>query len=477
MTVDSQHPEYDLHLSEWQKVADCCNGQRAIKAKSSEYLPVMEGTTKQEKRYLNYLERAVFVNYVGRTRDGLLGAVFRKPVECDVPEVLDYLKKNADGAGESIESVAKDVTGEVIAKGRHLLLVDFPAVAEGITLEQQQALKAEASINRYTTEQVINWRVTSIGGKQVVDLIVLCEKYDSDEDEFAHDTEKQYRVLRLTDGIYSQQVYRDGVPTDEPQNPRKADGTLFKEIPAVFIGSENNDATVDIAPLADIAHVNLAHYRNSADLEENCFIHGQLTLGISSNMSTSAFTEANPNGITVGSMTGHFLGEGGGFTSVQAAENQLADKLMERKEEQMRKLGARMVEDSAAKTATQSKIDATGESSILSTIVDNVSQGFGRCIGWCGEFMGTDASDAAFQLNKKFFDDDANPQMMMAAMQLNDRGIVAKSDLQDMARSQGIVKESRTNEDIDGEVEITPPASMTGAAEVIPPNQDGQAVQ
>ena len=123
----------------------------------------------------------------------------------------------------------------------------------------------------------------------------------------------------------------------------------------------------------------------------------------------------------------------------------------------MRKLGARMVEDCANKTATQSRIDATGESSILATIADNVSGGLQTCIDWCGQFMGVDATESVYQLNKKFFDDDANPQLMMAAIQLNDRGVIAKSDLQDMARSQGIVNPERTNEDIDGEVEVVAP--------------------
>jgi len=134
---------------------------------------------------------------------------------------------------------------------------------------------------------------------------------------------------------------------------------------------------------------------------------------------------------------------------------------MSRKEEQMRKLGARMIVvgsiENTRQTATQSKIDATGESSTLNTIVDNVSEGLRQCFIWAGEFMGANAEDSVMQLNKKFFDDDANPQLMIAAIQLNDRGIVAKSDLQDMARSQGIVKETRTNEEIDGEVEISSP--------------------
>ena len=40
----------------------------------------------------------------------------------------------------------------------------------------------------------------------------------------------------------------------------------------------------------------------------------------------------------------------------------------------------------------------------------------------------------------------------MAAIQLNDRGIIAKSDMQDLARAQSILKADRSNEDVDNEV-------------------------
>lgn len=458
MTIESQHPEYEKHVKEWNKVTDCIAGQRAVKEKSTDYLPLMEGAQKGDVRYGNYIDRAVFVNYTGRTKDGLLGAIFRKPAEVEVPDALEYIIDNADGAGESLESLSKDVATEVIGKGRHFLLVDFPEVTKGMTLEEQQLLQPQASINRYTCEQAINWRAAVKNGRKMLDLVVLQEVYDANDDEFEYEEAIQHRVLRLRDGVYTQQVYRDGHPHTEEVTPRKANGQPFSEIPCIFIGSENNDATVDYSPLADIAHVNLAHYRNSADLEENCFVHGQMTLGISTSMSHSQFEEANPSGITVGAMSGHFLGEGGSFSSVQAAENQLADKLMERKEEQMRKLGARMVEATGAKTATQSRIDATGESSILSTIAGNVSSGINTCLGWAAEFMGTD-QETSYTLNTKFFDDDVNPQMLMAAIQLNDRGIIAKSDMQDLARAQSIIKPERTNDDIDEEVEVSDPAT------------------
>ena len=451
MNVDTEHPEYKTFISEWESIQDCCEGQRAIKQKNIKYLKPMEGVYQRDSRYQNYLNRAVFVNFTGKTREGLTGAIFRNSPDYYLPPETEYLEQNADGAGESLVSLAKDVVGEVIAKGRHALLVDYPQVAQGLSLEELNILSPKATINRYTCENFINWRVEVINGQKMLSLAVLCEHYDANDDEFVYEKEKQYRVLRLKDGVYTQQLYREDEPITNEYVPTKENGEPFNFIPLFIVGSENNDTTVDIPPLGDIAAINIAHYRNSADLEENCFVHGQLTLGVSSSMSLAQFQEANPDGITVGSMAGHFLGESGSFTAIQASENQLADKLMERKEEQMRKLGARMISVTANKTATQTLIEASGETSIMATISKNVSEGIQKCIEWCGMFMGANQMPK-FTLSTKFFDEIADPQMLMAAMQLNEAGILAKSDMQNLARSQGVVNELRLNEDINADV-------------------------
>ena len=452
MPIDTQHSEYKKHLSDWEMVKDCCEGQSSVKSKKDKYLRPMSQVSTSDPRYLSYIARANFVNFTGRTKEGLTGAVFREDPEIELPSECEYLLENADGAGETLISLAKDVTGEVVGRGRHVLLVDYPPLEANLTAEQIQNLSPQATINRYNCESLINWRVDKVNGQKILGLAVLKETYNASSDEFEFDAEIQYRVLRLTNGVYSQQVYRENKPFEQEIIPLKADGTPFSIIPMFIIGAENNDSEVDTPPLADIAHLNIGHYRNSADLEENCFVHGQLTLGVSSSMSHDQFEAANPNGIVVGAMAGHFLGEGGSFSVVQAEKNQLADHLMERKESQMRKLGARMIsEGGSVKTATQSLIEQAGETSILTTIADNVSEGIQQCINWCGEFMGA-ASEALFKLNTEFFDDTNDPQMLMAAMQLNEGGVIAKSDMQNLARDQGVIKDGRTNEDIDAEL-------------------------
>ena len=92
MSVEQQNPEYSTYLDEWRMVQDCCDGQRAIKKKRTKYLPSMEGVSEVDTRYVNYLSRAVFVNFTGKTRDGLTGAIFRNHPEVVLPSETEYLE-------------------------------------------------------------------------------------------------------------------------------------------------------------------------------------------------------------------------------------------------------------------------------------------------------------------------------------------------------------------------------------------------
>lgn len=459
MGVETTHPEYDKMLDEWLLVKACSSGSREVKKLKTAILPA-PGAQKgvyNEDRYSAYLTRAIYTNITGRTKSGLTGAAFRLPSTVDLPGELDYLNDDADGSGQSLEQLTKDVFSSLLDDGRQVLLTDYPPADADQTAEQQAQQDLKATINRYDATCLINWKVEIINGKCQLALAVLRESYNKSEDEFDHDNQVQYRVLRLVDGVYTQQVYKDNMPIEEVRTPTMANGSVFDFIPLFIIGAQNNDATVDDIPLADIAHVNVGHYRNSADLEENSFVHGQMTLGITSDMDSAQFKEMNPNGIVVGANAGHFLGETGGFHTAQASENQIADKLQERKEAQMLALGARLVEPNAeAQTATAAKIDATGENSVLSDLVTNVEEGVRKSIEWCGLFMGSDA-DFTYEMNRQFFDDSIDPQLLMAAIQGYQLSVIPKSSLQNSYRKSGIVDAEVTNDDINSELRKATP--------------------
>jgi len=488
------HSDYSRMKDEWSMVRACVSGPVAVKDLGIRLLPppdLKEGVCDVD-RYGRYKGRAIYTNYTGRTSSGLVGAAMRKDPTIELDPLLEFLNENADGAGLTLSRLSKKSLSEVVQQGRETLLIDYPEIDKTLTAEEQNQIKPQAFIRRYQALDFINWKTRIISGREVLTLAVLREKYDQSENDFTYTEGIQHRILRLEELegfnglVYTQEVQISPIldasnqqkPKEGDQQsikyvPRQSDGNPFSEIPLVCIGSDSNDFDVDYIPISDIAHVNIGHYKNSADLEENNFLHGQLTIGVHSSMDGDEFLKLNPNGINVGAHSAHFLGENGGFTSVQADPSQLGDVLMKRKEEQMRAIGAKMVEDrDGQNTATGRRIDATGENSVLGDLVSNVETAYRKVIEFCAMFMGS-TGENIFEMNREFFPDNVDPQLIMAAIQLNDRGVIAKQDLRSLSRKADVVKHNRTDEEIEKDVSQESP--LVGPGLGGPNNQSQEA--
>lgn len=463
MPVDTKHPDYDRFKFMWQKTRDAVRGSVAIKERRHEYLPVPDAESSDDRigsetmRYRQYLKRALYTNFTGRTKSALVGAAFRKEPSYELPTALEYLEYDATGDGLSLVQLAKDELSNLLETGRSILLVDYPQADEGLSLEEVARLDLRASIIPYTAEQCVNWKTDVVRGRKLLVLCVLAETYLESDDEFDHEAKTQYRVLRLREDGYTQQVYREGQAFTEEAYPRRSDGSTWDEIPLVFIGSKNNDSTIDDAPLSDIADVNVAHYRNSADYEESCFITGQPTLFITHNLSPEQWYEYNPEGIKLGSRAGHVLGDTGSATLLQPNPNSLVMEAMKAKEAAMVAIGARIITDRGSnETAEGARIRFASENSVLGDIVHNLSAALRQCVEWCGEFMGTD-EPVEFEINREFYDKTVDPQLIMSMVTLMDRQIISDQDIFDRLKAAGIVEGDRTLEDVKGELgELNP---------------------
>lgn len=453
MPVTSKNPTYEKYLSVWQRTRDAVAGSNAVKAKEKRkvYLPSPDDSsdTIAVERYDQYIKRAVYTNFTGRTKNALVGAAFRKKPELELPKELEYLLDDATGDGLSLEQLAKDELSNLLETGRGFFLVDFPQTDDGLSVEQVQAMQLQASIVPYTAESVINWKTTVINGRKYLSLVVLEESYLNADDEFSHESKTQHRVLRLRDDGYTQQLYRDEVPYTEEFYPLNGQGMKWQRIPGMFVGSQNNDSTIDDAPLSDIAEVNIAHYRNSADFEESCFLTGQPTLFITHSLSMEQWNEYNPGGIKLGSRAGHVLGDTGSATLLQADANNLVGDAMIKKESQMVAIGARIITDrSANETAEGARIRFASENSVLGDLVGNLSNAIEQCIKWCGEFMNVNDVDCYFEINREFYDKSVDPQMVMAMITLMDREIIGENDVFMKLKSAGLVEPERTLDDV-----------------------------
>lgn len=463
MPVDTKHKEYTANQNKWSLVRDCVAGQEAIKAKKQAYLPIPNPTDKSPEniaRYDQYLERAMFLNITARTKNGLVGAVFRRDPSLSLPSAIEELQENVDGAGQSVIQMSKWCIGELLTTGRVGLFVDYPTVEAQPNVAQSRAMGLRPNVLQYQAEAIINWRYGLVNGAQKLTMVVLREWVDVSTDEFDTDMKAQYRVLKMDEaGNYTMRLFNEkreaitGITY-----PRRGDGSNWKEIPFVVIGSENSMQGIDDAPLYPLAVVNIGHYRNSADYEEAVFMHGQGTLFVDvGQMTLDDFTKKNPEGILVGARKGHILGAGGNAILLQMEANSSAFEAMESKESQMIAIGARIItKGGSAKTAEEIKVTSSTESSVLDDVVGNTSEGIEQALEFATVFMNGDPDEVLFSLNREYFGGQYDPQAAMAKMQELDRGLIAKKDYRDWLRGNGGINPDRDDEVIDEEVENQP---------------------
>lgn len=415
--VNYVRPEVVKLLPQWRLIRDCVEGEFAIKAGKELYLPRPDPedvSTAATKRYKAYLQRAIFYNVTGRTLRGMVGHVFMKDPSVELNSLLKPFIENVDGAGVTLDQQAKDALDMVLAEGRCGLLVDYPTTDAPATRADVLQGRIRPSIVLYQPGSIINWRVGTTGGEVRLTLVVLEESYQeaADDDGFVAKEKTRWRVLRLSpEGNYTVELWKkkDGGDGEEFEQigttatPVDSAGKAFKEIPFQFIGWKNNDADCDPPPLLDLAILNVGHYRNSADNEENSFVHGQATLVVTG--VTQQWVKDN-GAIRVGARGGIPLPAGADAKLLQVSENGLPKANMEHKEKQMVAIGAKLVEaKEVQQTATEAGHRNAEKESILSSSTKNVSSAYNQALRWGGMFVGTgelSPEQVVYELNDDF---------------------------------------------------------------------------
>ena len=467
--VTFTRPEYVAAKNRWRLVRDVCKGSETIKAAGDLYLPRPNSTdvsADNKARYEDYKKRAVFYNATGRTKHSLVGAAFRTWPTLTVPGALDYVTKDVDGQGVSIYQQSQSVTGHLLEVGRHGLLVDYAAVKAGtVSKADEQSGRARANIASYPAEAIINWKTRQVGGQHLLCLVVLRETVDVDTDDgFGSEQKVQFRVLRLDDsGLYTQEVWEEAAKESsrivEPFAPLNGLGQPWRVIPFQFLGSENNDSSIDDSPLYDMAEINIGHYRNSADYEDSAYFAGQPQFWIAG-LDEQWRDHLEKNGIYVGSRAPLTLPREGACGFAQPEPNTLVKEAMDAKKGDMVSLGARLIErGSAVKTATQADNDSAAEHSVLSLIVSNVSEAYTQCLVWMTEFANA-TGEAVYKINQDFTQVSLDAAIMASLFNAVQGGRVPESDFWQYLRDRGVINPEKTDDEIRGELE----ASTVGLA-------------
>ena len=433
-------PQYDI-------IDDAVAGSVRVKSKKDKYLPrpnAHDVSDENQARYNAYITRAVFYNVTGRTLEGFMGELFAKDTVITVPPALDAVIEDANGEGVGLEQLAKSACRAVLSKGRGGLFVDYPNTGGQQTAEQKEANVYRPVIQFYESRNVINWGTKKIGALTVLSFVVLEEEIDSEtgDNDFASTSERQWRVLRLDErNVYTVQVYRgsaaNNAATAEATTPTNSEGKPFNRIPFMFIGSETNNAKVDKPPLFDLADMNIAHYRNSADYEESSYICGQPTPVISG-ISEAWADKFFGNGIGLGSRAALPLPVGADAKLLQAEPNIIPKEAMEHKERQMVAIGARLVEQKTVqRTATEASAETASEKSVLASVADNVSLAFEWAIGFAAEWESVSEAQVTFRINKEFSSNFSTPEARAEAIKAWQQGAISFTEMRSALRKGG----------------------------------------
>ena len=451
--VDTKHPEYLLMQDGWTDNEILTAGARVVKANFNRLVvhPFTQPTQEHKEKADKIKRLSVFTEYPTRTVTALRSMAFAKSPVIELPVALEYLLDNSDGQGNSLEQAMKRTLQNQVIYGRHGLYVDYPAVDESLTVAQIKSLGLQAYIYQYNPKSIINWRADG----DDLTLVVMVETYTKEDDGFSETLGEQYRVLRLIEGVYTVEVYREGSLYEQRQ-PRDASGRLMSFIPFVFVGAMNNDAGCDKPPIDPICELSRSHFQNAVDLELRLYVGGSPTLHVSLGQGESqqTFDEANTSGIKVGAFNTIVTQAGGKVEFVEVAQNSALQERMNTKRDEMIALGAKMITDQqTAITATQARIVNQSESATLSDMVNNLADAYAKAIAYCELFMTGTMSDITIEFDKQYYLGLAEPQALALMVQFLDRGIVARRDVFDLLKRNNLIEESREFEDVANEAD------------------------
>ena len=443
----------------------------------------MEHDEEGNAEYKEYIERAEFFNAVCRTRDGLHGLVMRKPPLIDnVPENLLQYLNDVDGKGNSFDHFISEIMGDYIAKNWGGILCDAPEGGDGASVRQVEDEQISPFMTYYKAEDIINWHYDIRGRKNVLEYVVLLERYEeqSDADKFTRTQKVRYRALYLDEnGDYTQAVYTEMNEVPDFTVIPKKHGAPRKEIPFYFFGTEPKKSILE-----DLIDVNKSWYQINADYKSGLHyvsVPVPYTRGFTPEGEIKYDEKGNqyqedvePIKIRSSSFI-HFPESctGVGMLEFNGAGMGELRTAMTDCEERMAILGARIIsqEKNGVEAAETAKIHRAGENSVLARMANEASDVLSLVLDdyleWCGNVEGMDCE---VQLNTDYDVVNMSTAELTALVAAWQSGAISKSTMFNNLKEGEIIEATKTFEEEQAEIDEEEKARMALIAE----NMGGQ---
>jgi len=398
--IDSTHPLYAENIAKWRRCRDAYEGEDAVKAGGETYLPKLS-PAQPAAEYSAYLMRASYYEVFGRTVDGFVGAIARKPHEYHLPKLMEPLRSNVTGDGVGLDEFVRVMCRENMICGRLGVFVDI--------MDET----GRAFLTAYDAESVINW------GSDFVNVMETVYEPDP-RDPLATVEVTQIRQFHLVGGVYTVTTWRkrkvEGqrgekwVATDS-RTPIMV-GRTMSVLPWFWCSTLGVTPQITKPPLLGLVNVAMSHFRSSADLEHGRHFAGRPTLCITGADpeqtikvgGNSAITLSNPQAKV---FYAEFTGQG-----LLSLENALASK-----ERQIAAMGAAAFSkgDARSEPVVTAQVRASGETSVLGMVVAAVQETLTAALAFAAAWMNV-PGDVAVTLNHDFIQEGLDPQTIMGLL-------------------------------------------------------------
>lgn len=430
---------------------DLMGGTAVMRAMGKAYLP--QWPAESEDAYKSRLDSSFLFNAYGKTVKDMVGRVFTKSVEIEGGDLAEE-EQNIDGQGNDLSTFAKDVMEAALGGcGLSFIMVDSPRVDAEVTRAQAQAQGLRPYLVHVKAEDVLGWKVQTVGSKTQLRQLRIAETLEEDDatDEFATDVVQQVRVLTLVDGAVNVRLYRskDG---DAEWTLHGDYMTGASEITVVPFYANRTGFMQARPPLEDLAWKNVEHWQSSSD--QRNILHAARVPILHA---TGRDSDEGPLVISASTATSsrdpnaklEWVEHSG--AAIGAGRDDLKDL-----EFQMQVLGLQLLV-AGTETATGASLDAAKETAPLSMMADGLKDALEQALRWFTMYQGAER-EITVKVNKDFGVSIMTAQEMTALMGAVNTGLMSKERfLKEMAR-RGFVAE-----DIDIEDELELIASETPA--------------
>jgi hypothetical protein len=470
--VATHHPGFDKYAPKWKRCRDVSDGQDAVHAAGTLYLPKLKGESDgtggktDDNDYAARVKRSNFFNGTWRTLAILNGMLFRKPPTQDVPAGIEPYLADVDMAGASIETFARCLALEVLEVGRVGIMVDHPPQQvddDGKVVPITQAVAEQMGfrplIQTYRAECIINWKYRRIRNRTMLSMVVLQETVREPDGEFAEKEVTQYRVLDLDEAdeyrvrIF-QRVNDKDVQIGGDMYPLM-NGKRLGYIPFAIVGTDGIESGLDEPPLIDLVDANIAHYQLQSDYRHTLHF-------CPPTFYIAGYQAQDGEKISIGGSAALIFPDPQAKVAFAEPEGNmlpaLRDALNETKQE-MALLGARAIADETkqAETLGATAIKRSGENSILSSIAIAISEALEWALTIFSEWAGQ-AGDVTYQLNRDFMPPGIDAQQLTALVAAVQAGEISKQELFTLLQRADVIDSAIKYEEHQAAVEVETPS-------------------